>query len=61
LKSLPADETQGMFQPIRRLYTCSFSSGACETYIIVMSRACRYGMAPSTVSAIDEHVGHPAW
>ena len=26
-----------MFQPIRRLYACTLSSGACETYIIVTS------------------------
>ena len=49
-----------MFQPIRRLYACSFSSGACETYIIVTSRACRCGRATSTLSAIDEHGGQPA-
>src|SRR6266487_2416482 len=60
LKSLPADETHGKLQPMRRLYACSFSSGARETQTYVTSRAVRWGTAPSTVSAADEQTGQPA-
>ena len=61
LKSLPADDTQGKLQPIRRFYARSFASGACETKSMVTSRACRCGTTPLTASAIDEQVVHPAW
>src|SRR4029450_12014643 len=60
LKSVRAVETQGILQPMRRLYACSLSSGACERKVNVTSRACRCGSRPSMPSAIDEHVGQPA-
>jgi hypothetical protein len=39
LKSLPAEDTHGMRQPILRLYAWSLSSGTRETNSIVTSRA----------------------
>jgi len=60
LKSLLADDTQGKLQPMRRLYACNFSSGACETKSMVTSRAFTCGTRPLTPSAIDELVGQPA-
>ena len=60
LKSPGVAETHGICQPMRRLYACSFSSGACETRSIVASRACRCGTTPSIESAIDELTGQPA-
>jgi hypothetical protein len=60
LKSFVADETQGKVQPMRRLYTCSFWSAACETQIMVTSRAFKCGTTPLNASAIDEQVVQPA-
>jgi hypothetical protein len=31
LKSPPSEDAQGKFHPIRRLYACSFASGARDT------------------------------
>ena len=53
--------TQGKLQPMRLLYACSFSSGACETKTTVEARARRCGIRPSTASAIEELTGQPAW
>src|SRR4030095_16921092 len=60
LKSPGDAETHGILQHIRRWYVWIFSNGACETRIIVTSRACRCGTTPSIESAIDELIGHPA-
>jgi hypothetical protein len=60
LNSLLADYTHGKLQPMRRLYACSFSSGACDTKSIVTSRAFRCGTRPLMLSAIDELTGQPA-
>ena len=57
LKSLSADDAQGMLQPMRRLYACSLSSGARDTKSIVTSCAFRCGIRPLTPSAIDELTG----
>src|SRR6185295_20142712 len=61
LKSPGDDDTQGIDQPILRLYGWIFSIGACETRIIVASRALRWGTTPSIESAIEELTGQPAW
>src|SRR6266511_1571720 len=60
LNSLLADDTQGKLQPMRRLYVCNFSSGACDTKSMVTSCAFRCGTTPLTASAIDEQVVQPA-
>src|SRR4029453_8433205 len=59
LKSFFSDETQGKVQPMRRLYACSFWSAACETQIMVTSRAFKCGTTPLNASAIDEQVVQP--
>jgi len=35
LKSSPREDAQGKFQPIRRLYACSFASGARDTAVSI--------------------------
>src|SRR5437870_6651032 len=56
LNSLLVDDIQGKLQPMRRLYACNFSSGACETQSMVTSRAFRWGTIPLNLYAIDEKV-----
>src|SRR5438067_5787819 len=60
LNSLLVDDIQGKLQPMRRLYACNFSSGACETQSMVTSRAFRWETIPLNPSAIDEQVVQPA-
>src|SRR5216683_8033234 len=60
LKSLPNDDAQGKLQPIRRLYSCSFASGARDTAQSVTSWLARWTTEPSNPSAIAEQDGHPA-
>ncbi len=60
LKSLPTDDAQGNVHPIRRLYACSFASGARDTADSVTSWLARWTTRPSNPSAIAEQDGHPA-
>src|SRR5215475_12280132 len=60
LKSPPKDEAQGKRQPIRRLYACSFASGAREIAHKVTSWWARCTTDPSKPSAIAEQEGQPA-
>src|SRR5713101_6953345 len=60
LKSLPDEDAQGKLQPIRRLYACSFASGARDTAQSVTSWLARWTTEPSKPSAIAEQDGHPA-
>jgi hypothetical protein len=60
LKSLPNDDAHGKLHPIRRLYACSFASGARDTTQRVMSWFARWTTKPSKPSAIAEQAGHPA-
>ena len=60
LKSLPSEDAQGNVQPIRRLYACSFASGARDTAESVTSWFARWTTKPSNPSAIAEQDGHPA-
>src|SRR2546426_4838788 len=46
--------------PIRRLYACSFASGARDTAISVTSWFARWTTEPLNPSAIAEHDGQPA-
>src|SRR5271165_6292479 len=39
LKSLPSEDAQGNVHPIRRLYACSFASGARDTAESVTTRS----------------------
>src|ERR1039458_6956434 len=60
LKSLPDEDAQGKLQPIRRLYACSFASGARDTAQSVTSWFARWTTEPLKPSAIAEQDGHPA-
>ena len=60
LKSLPNDDAQGNVHPIRRLYACSFASGARDTAMSVTSWFARWTTEPLNPSAIAEQDGHPA-
>src|SRR5882757_5254199 len=60
LKSPPNEDAQGNVQPIRRLYACSFASGARDTAESVTSWLARWTTERSNPSAIAEHDGHPA-
>ena len=60
LKSLPSEDAQGNVHPIRRLYACSFASGARDTAESVTSWFARWTAKPSNPSAIVEQVAHPA-
>ena len=60
LKSLPSEDAQGNVHPIRRLYACSFASGARDTAESVTSWFARWTTKPSKPSAIAEQDGHPA-
>jgi hypothetical protein len=60
LKSLPSEDAQGKFHAIRRLYACSFASGARDTAESVTSWFARWRTKPSKPSAIAEQDGHPA-
>ena len=60
LKSLPNEDAQGNVQPIRRLYACSFASGARDTAQSMTSWLARWTAKPLNPSAIAEQDGHPA-
>ena len=60
LKSLLTEDAQGNVHPIRRLYACSFASGARDTAESVTSWLARWTTKPSNPSAIAEQDGHPA-
>jgi hypothetical protein len=60
LKSLRNEDAQGNVHPIRRLYACSFASGARDTADSVTSWFARCTAKPSNPSAIAEQDGHPA-
>jgi hypothetical protein len=60
LKSPPNEDAQGNVQPMRRLYACSFASGARDTADKVTSWFARWTTKPSNPSAIAEQDGHPA-
>src|SRR3977135_3271971 len=57
LKSPPNEDAQGNVQPIRRLYACSFASGARDTAENAKSWFSRWTAAPLNPSAIDEQDG----
>ncbi|HEY2663107.1 MAG TPA: hypothetical protein VGI47_02110 [Candidatus Binataceae bacterium] len=59
-KSLPSADAQGNVHPIRRLYACSFASGARDTAQSVTSWLARWTAKPSNPSAIAEQDGQPA-
>jgi hypothetical protein len=60
LKSLGCEDAQGNVHPIRRLYACSFASGARDMAMSVTSWFARWTTEPSNPSAIAEQAGHPA-
>ena len=60
LKSLPSEDAQGNVHPIRRLYACSFASGARDTADSMTSWFARWTAKPSNPSAIAEQDGQPA-
>src|SRR6516165_1674753 len=60
LKSPPCEDTHGKVQPIRRLYACSFASGARDTAASVTSWFARWTAKPLKPSAIIEQDGQPA-
>ena len=60
LKSLPNEDAQGNVQPIRRLYACSFASGARDTAQSITSWLARWTTEPLKPSAIAEQAGQPA-
>src|SRR2546422_9930288 len=60
LKVLPDEDAQGNVHPIRRLYACSFASGARDTAASVTSWFARWTTEPLKPSAIAEQDGHPA-
>ena len=60
LKSPPSEDAQGNVHPIRRLYACSFASGARDTAESVTSWLARWTTKPLNPSAIVEQVAHPA-
>jgi hypothetical protein len=60
LKSLPSEDAQGNVHPIRRLYACSFASGARETAQSITSWLARWTTNPLNPSAIAEQDGQPA-
>src|SRR2546427_3265132 len=60
LKSLPDEDAQGNLPPIRRLYACTFASGARDTAASVTSWLARCTAKPLNPSAIVEQVAHPA-
>ena len=60
LKSLSNEEAQGKVHPIRRLYACSFASGARETAQSITSWLARWTAKPLNPSAIAEQDGQPA-
>src|SRR5260370_24654873 len=57
LKSLPNEDAQGNVQLIRRLYVCSFGSGARDTAQSITSWLARCTAMPLKPSAIDEQDG----
>jgi hypothetical protein len=59
LKSLPNEDDQGNVHPIRRLYACSFASGARDTAQSMTSWFARWTAMPLNPSAIAEQDGHP--
>ena len=60
LKSPPNEDAQGNVHPIRRLYACSFASGARDTADSMTSWLARWTAKPLNPSAIAEQDGHPA-
>ena len=60
LKSPPNEDAQGNVHPIRRLYACSFASGARDTAQSMTSWLARCTANPLKPSAIAEQDGHPA-
>jgi len=60
LKSVPNEDAQGNAHPSRRLYACSFASGAATPAESVTSWLARCTAKPSNPSAIVEQVAHPA-
>jgi hypothetical protein len=60
LKSPPTEDAQGKLHPIRRLYACSFASGARDTVASMTSWFAKWTTKPSNPSAIAEQDGHPA-
>src|SRR2546426_5058580 len=58
LKSLPNEDAQGNVHPIRRLYACSFASGARDTAESVTSWFAKWTTKPPNPSAIAEQCGH---
>src|SRR5919108_6507649 len=60
LKSLPKEDAHGNVQPIRRLYACSFASGARDTAQSITSWLARCTTNPLKPSAIAEQDGQPA-
>src|SRR5919198_4715413 len=54
LKSLPNEDAQGNAQPIRRLYACSFASGARDTAQSIASWLAKWTKEPLKASAIIE-------
>src|SRR5947208_4535080 len=60
LKSLPDEDAQGKLHPIRRLYACTFASGARDTAESETSWLARCTAKPLNPSAIVEQVAHPA-
>ena len=60
LKSPPNEDAQGNVQPIRRLYACSFASGARDTAQSITSWLARWTTKPLKPSAIAEQDGQPA-
>src|SRR5262245_20441886 len=60
LKSPPNEDAQGNVQPNRRLYACSFASGARDTAQSITSWLARCTAKPLKPSAIAEQDGQPA-
>jgi hypothetical protein len=60
LKSPPNEDAQGNVHPIRRLYACSFGSGARDTAQSITSWLARCSTDPLKPSAIAEQDGQPA-
>src|SRR5258708_9502002 len=60
LKSLPDEDAQGNVHPIRRLYACSFASGARDTAESMTSWLARWTAKPPNPSAIVEQFAQPA-
>src|SRR6516225_3506904 len=59
LKSPPNEDAHRNVHPIRRLYACSFASGARDTAQSITSWLARCTANPLKPSAINEQAGHP--